>query len=174
MSSLSLADVHVNRLEALAQRLKRSVPAQVPLVSGGAPPTIAAETSTPVMHTPAETPSTQSPKTPNTEGCGSITRLVHSAFVYSETLMECQGGSTLQAIETCVQQKYEGSWHSSGTCRRDPSTGTTLSSGLTETSEPISCVKGRYYRAWGWFYTPYLEPKTSTELVPNLNGETLC
>jgi hypothetical protein len=102
--------------------------------------------------------------------CKQSTKLEGGAskgYVWSAIETKCNE-PVLQQVEACMQQKYEGSWHSSGTC---------VTSEVAETnplytySGEITCTTGRYYRAWSWWYRA---GETSTDLVPSEGGTQAC
>lgn len=171
MPSASAAAIQLNAPEAFELYLTGSAPAPILPASGGTPE-IAAESSRPEFHSTPSTPNAEA--SPDTASCGWGIRLLYEEKnAYSEGYSICNE-PVAQAWEVCAQQKYEGSWHNSKTCVRVPSSGTVTNRGFSLLSRGITCTKGRYYRAWGWYYTPTLEPKTSTDLIPSEGGETLC
>lgn len=77
-----------------------------------------------------------------------------------------------QEIEVCLEQKYEGAWHSSETCKvAGPADVQFLPD---YTARALECTSGRYYRVWDWYYTPGGSPEITTALIPTAGGETRC
>lgn len=77
-----------------------------------------------------------------------------------------------QEIEVCVEQQYEGSWHTSETCAVvGPSYVTRL---RAQTRRSLTCTHGRKFRVWNWYYTPGGSPEVTTGLYPSESGETRC
>lgn len=106
--------------------------------------------------------------------CTPITVMFNgSPYVYEDMDTLCSG-YMYQQIEVCLQQYYEGSWHSSNSCRANPTNTTAYSDGLSENSGGIYCTSGRPFRAWGWFYTPYALPIVTEEFYPDGGGEARC
>jgi hypothetical protein len=151
------------------QALTESMPKL--LATNGPGSEIVAETSTPMVHTSAPTTSdTAGPDEPVL--CSPVTSLNYPpAFAAMSTLCNTPWP---QAIQVCVQQKYEAEWHSNNTCKRNPESGVIDTESLAEASRGDQCVSGRYYRAWGWYYTPGLAPETSVEYIPSVSGGKLC
>lgn len=116
---------------------------------------------------------------------------VHSGGGASPLLQTCYaesgflGGSTVggfaegrcsatktQEIEVCVEQLYEGSWHTSETCATvGPSYVQFL---RAQTRRSLTCTHGRKFRVWNWYDTPGGTPEITTGFYPTASGETRC
>jgi hypothetical protein len=80
--------------------------------------------------------------------------------------------SRTQEIEVCVEQNYNGSWHSSETCNvAGPAYKQFL---RVNTKYSLVCTHGRKFRVWNWYYTPGTTPEITTGLYPTASGETRC
>lgn len=139
----------------------------------GGPPANAVEQPHSVPHT-GGAGQAQTVPPPEAAVCTPITYMWNAGnYVYATITRLCTG-PMYQQVQVCVQQKYEGSWHSSNSCRTKPPSGVVYARGIEQSTGGIQCTHGRPFRGWGWFYTPYAYPVTSEELVPNLNGEARC
>ncbi len=71
-----------------------------------------------------------------------------------------------------MEQYYEGSWHSSGTCNvSEPEYVQFLK---IYTARSLTCTHGRKFRVWNWYYTPGGKPEVTTGFYPSASGETRC
>lgn len=169
-------------LALIACSITAAVIAAAPALAAVSPPlspgeggssAVSSEGSSPVVHGEFPAPTQSTPNaSPALEGvCYAESGFRNESNVGGWAKSHCAPAEE-QQLEVCVEQYYEGKWHSSETCN---TSSLNYSIGFTiYTRRSLTCTHGRSFRVWNWFYTPGGHPEITTGFYPSSSGETRC